>query len=77
VRERVYWGACLPGLDYQELFDRFNAVRDQVMAVVQKVPGLSDSNRRSATQYLEEFYEIINDPGSAKGDIMDSCRRMR
>jgi len=77
VRERVYWGACLPGMDYDGLFQRFNGVRDGVLALAGRIPGLSDQNRESAVQYLEEFYDVINDPRRAKREIMDACRRMR
>ena len=75
VRERVYWGACMPGIDYQELFARFNQERDATIALAQNQVGLSERNVESAVRYLEEFYDIINDPRKAERVIIKACRR--
>jgi hypothetical protein len=66
----------VPGIDYEEIFSRFNEARESIMLLVQEVAGLSESNRRSARRYLEDFYEVINDPGRAKREIIDACRRL-
>jgi hypothetical protein len=75
VRERVYWGACNPGIDYQALFARFNEKRDAILALVEDQIGLSEKNVEWAVSYLEEFYSIINSPGSAKWAIINACRK--
>ncbi len=75
VRERVYWGVCIPGIDYQRQFDRFNAVRDAVLDQVRNQVGLERRNMESAVRYLEEFYEIINDPRDAGAMIISRCRK--
>jgi hypothetical protein len=75
VRERLYWGVCLPGIDYQRQFDRFNAVREAVLDQVRNQVGLDERNVRSAVEYLEEFYEIINDPWESRASIITQCRQ--
>jgi hypothetical protein len=75
VRQRIYWGVCIPGIDYQRQFDRFNAVREAVLDQVRRVVGLDERNTRAAVEYLEEFYEIINDPREARAVIISQCRR--
>jgi hypothetical protein len=75
VRERVYWGACVPGIDYQGLFTRFNEQREAIMALVKDQVRLSERNVESAVSYLEEFYSIINSPGRARWAIINACRK--
>lgn len=75
VRERVYWGACMPGTDHQGLFERFNDERDAIMALVKSQVGLSERNVESALEYLEDFYSIINDPRRAQRSVVEACRK--
>jgi hypothetical protein len=75
VRERVYWGACLSGLDHEALFDRFRAEREGILELVRTQPGLSERNRDSAVRYLEDFYSIIDDPRTAERVILNACRK--
>jgi len=75
VRTRLYWGACLPGTDFPELFRRFNESRTAIMELVKNQAGLSESNRESAVGYLEEFFDIINDPRESNRKIVDACRK--
>jgi hypothetical protein len=74
VRERLYWGVCLSGIDYQAVFGRFNEQQDAVMAFAPGIPGLSEENVGSATDYLREFYEIINDERKSDRAIVRACR---
>jgi hypothetical protein len=75
VRERLYWGVCMEGIDYEGLFDRFNENRDAILEQARSQVGLSERNVRSAVEYLEEFYEIINDPREAREVIIGACRK--
>ena len=75
VRERVYWGVCMPAIDYQGVFDRFNQKRDAILDQARNQAGLSKYNVESAVDYLEEFYQIINDPRDARAVIIGACRR--
>jgi hypothetical protein len=75
VRERVYWGACMPGIDYQELFARFNKEQEAILALARNQVGLSERNVESAVRYLEEFFDIINDQGKSNRAIINACRK--
>ncbi len=75
VRERVYWGACMPEINYQDLFARFSRDRDAIMALVQTQARLPEGNVESADDYLEEFYSIINDPRKAEREVVKACRK--
>jgi hypothetical protein len=75
VRQRIYWGVCVPGIDYQRQFDRFNEVRGAILTQVRNQVGLEERNARSAVEYLEEFYEIINDARDARAIVIGQCRK--
>ena len=74
VRDRVYWGVCMPGIDYQAVFDRFNKKKDAILNQARNQVGLSKYNAEQAVEYLEEFYRIINDPRDARAMIIGACR---
>ena len=74
VRERVYWGICMPGIDYAGLFARFNEQRAAILALAEGAVGLSKPNADSAVEYLTEFFDVINDPSRAQAEIIGACR---
>ena len=75
VRERLYWGACLPRLNYEALFGRFKSTRDEILGLVRDQTGLTERSRGSAENYLEEFFSIIDDPRQAERAIINACRK--
>jgi hypothetical protein len=77
VRQRVYWGVCMPGIDYDGIQRTFDEKRDALFALVENQVGLSESNKESAAEYLEEFYEVIDDPARYDRRIKKSCRPYR
>jgi len=74
VRQRLFRGFCSDRIDYSPLMDQFKEIREEVIALIQTVPGLTDRNVRSAKEYVEEFYEVWNDPQKARKRILDACR---
>ncbi|MBT8396785.1 MAG: hypothetical protein HKO65_04270 [Gemmatimonadetes bacterium] len=65
VRERLYQGVCWGAIDFRPILSLFQEKRGAIMAAVKNVPGLSESNSRQASEYLEEFYDFIEDPDRA------------
>jgi hypothetical protein len=74
VRQRVYWGHCLPGIDYPGLFASFMEKREAILDLARNQIGLSEGNVKSAVRYLEEFFDIIGNPRRAEREIINSCR---
>ncbi len=74
VRERVYRGACLPGIDYAGLFSTFVEKKEAILDLARNQIGLSEGNVKSAVRYLEEFYDVIGNPRWAERDIIRACR---
>lgn len=77
VRERLYWGACLPGIDYPGLFARFLEEREAILDLARNLVGLSERNVEWAVDYLEEFFDIIGDDRRADRAIVRACRSTR
>ena len=75
VRERLYLGVCWDDIDFQSAFSSFQEKKSAILKTITEIPGLTESNIRSATDYIEEFYELIDDPVRAEKDIKRMCRR--
>jgi len=76
VTERLYWGVCSERIDLPDLFSRFNERREEILDLIRTQPGLKERSIRLATNYIEEFYEIINDEHEADWQIQNACRRI-
>jgi len=76
VRERLYLGVCWDRIDFQEAFSLFEEKKEAILTTVGEISGLSEGNVRSATEYIEEFYELIGKPTRAEQDLRRMCRRM-
>ena len=75
VRDRLYRGYCVPTSTYPKVFTLFNAKKDSIYALYQgpdrqaAAPTIVDETLK----YFDDFYKTINNPKSAKNDIMDAC----
>ena len=75
VRTRVYRGYCLSSEDrYRRLFNMFISSKQAMFSLVEDLEYLDKKSRREMLEYLEEFYETIENPRMAKSNIIDQCR---
>lgn len=74
VRQRVYRGFCRPTVDFDAIYQQFRAVEDTAYQLVRSQVGLSEGNKRKLIDYLEKFYEVINDPDKTHDRIVKACR---
>jgi hypothetical protein len=74
VRQRLYRGFCQPEEIVQESLERFRVEREAILTLFRDQPGLSKAKIRSASAYIDDFYEIIDDPEKLRGKILDRCR---
>jgi hypothetical protein len=77
VRQRLYRGFCHPGLDWDALFQQFRDKRVDVFELLESMPGLSKSAKKSTFRYLTKFYEILDSPKKRQKKIVDKCRLLR
>jgi hypothetical protein len=74
VRQRLYRGLCRSHEAVSNSFAVFNQRRDAIYALYLDEPALDDEYRRRTIEYLDEFYEIINDAGKVRSQIFSRCR---
>lgn len=73
VRDRLYRGPCRTPAQWQPHLDKVRAAKPDLLAVLDAVPGLKESYRKSAKNYLEEFFRTIDQPRQLKRELIDPC----
>lgn len=74
VRERGFVGACRPGADYPAAPARFREALQRLLATVDRVPGVEADQRSEAREYLETFFQLVEDPPAVRREIVEACR---
>jgi len=74
VRQRLYRGFCADNDALPRAVADFNEKRQAIMALFEDNPHLSGRERGYAARFLQDFYEIVNDPARFKRQITDKCR---
>ncbi len=62
VRQRIYRGRCQNNDYIEDSLDRFNAVRNNVFALIETQDGLTRKTRSLVADYVQQFYDIADDP---------------
>ncbi len=74
VRQRLYRGFCRPATEMEPLLQRYRDVREESLAMIRSEDALSEDNKRKMIEYLQEFWDIIDDPEEVQSQILDRCR---
>lgn len=75
VRQRYYRGLCRFNDQAQGAAEHFRARRERLYAVINGETRLSESRRNTARQYIESFFEILDNPQRFQRQVIDNCRR--
>jgi hypothetical protein len=73
VRDRLYRGPCLSGEHWSTVLAVFREQKTAIYALYD-LPGLSERYVRDTRRYLDEFYEVIDDPGKLNREMINRCR---
>ena len=76
VRQRIFRGICLDGLDYDRAVAEMQEIRASAFAVIEGMEGLRDDDRKEIREYLEGYYEILDSPDRVQRRIVNACRRL-
>lgn len=66
VRERLYRGLHYSPETFQKVFERFRQMKPQIYALYTNNTTLGSKYIKTTIKYLDDFYEIIDDPKSLK-----------
>ena len=72
VRQRLFRGRCLNLKHLDESIAKFNEMRPQIEEALNP-PEFDWRRRKNALKYIDDFYEIVNDPKKRKNKIEDNC----
>jgi hypothetical protein len=75
VRQRVYRGICRPREEIDETLRVFQEQKEAIHSLYREQAGLEERTLERSIEYLEEFFEIIEDPGKVRSRIERDCRR--
>lgn len=73
VRQRVYRGRCANNRHLDASLTRFRDRRDAIYELIREQEGLDSKVRKSITRYVDDFYELINDPRDVERKIIKKC----
>ncbi len=74
IRERLYRGYCLDDLKkLQPTFDLFREKRDSIYAIYRENMLLDERYRKSTLKFLDDFYEILENPKKRERDFAYPC----
>jgi len=73
VRQRVYRGRCVNNTHVLNSLQKFRDSRDAIYALVNEQEGLESRVRDSIVRYIDDFYELINDPRDVERQLINSC----
>jgi len=72
VKQRLFRGRCLNLKHLDESIEKFNELRPQIEEALNP-SAIDQRNRKKALKYINDFYEIINDPKKRKKKIENDC----
>ena len=76
VRQRRYRGYCLKNMkDFESTFKIFNNAKEDIYNLYKSNPLLDGAYKKLTINYLDEFYDIINDKKKSKRAFQYPCNR--
>ena len=73
VQQRVYRGRCGNNQHLEETLQLFQDRREEIYALIEQQEELKDSARKRVGNYIERFFEIIDDPRKVERQLEKRC----
>jgi hypothetical protein len=74
VRFRYFYGLCVPRPILDEAIVEMQSKREEILSLVAGTEQLEEGLREKNLAYIEEFFEIIDDPKKTNEEIVRRCR---
>ncbi len=75
VRSRWYRGLCRKKEEFGHIIAYFNKKKKEIYALYENCEFLTAGHRRSTIRYLDEFYDIIDNPRKVKKRLVENCKK--
>jgi hypothetical protein len=76
VRDRLYRGPCRTEAEWQPYLQQMRTAKPAFIEILDTQSGLTDKYRKSAKNYIEEFYKLIDRPGNVKEMLIRPCLKI-
>ena len=81
VRQRLFRGFCPDQMNrlpeqYQGVYELFLEKRDELYELWRMQEGLDPDRLEATLEYLDDFYEILENPNRLKRNVLDHCHRI-
>ncbi len=73
VKQRVYRGRCINNEHLAASLQEFRDHRTAIRVLIEQQEGLTKKVRRELLRYVDDFYELINDPRDVDRKMLDRC----
>ena len=73
VRQRHFRGYCRHSAEALSEAAAIRSRRDELLGIIARIPGLDQSAGRSATAYLQRFFEDIATDESVRSKLLKTC----
>ena len=73
VRQRLYRGRCANNGHVAASLQKFRDARDAIYTLVNEQEGLVSRTRSRLVDYIDGFYEVIDDPRAVERKIINKC----
>jgi hypothetical protein len=70
---RIYRGRCLNNDYIDGSIDRFRAIRNNIFALIETQDGLTRKVRDLVADYVQQFYDIADDPRRVRRVMTKKC----
>jgi hypothetical protein len=74
VRQRVYRGFCIPEEDLMEIVELYKQRKASFYTLVHNFELLDKYQKTEMVKYLDQFYEIIENPNLIRSEIIKKCK---
>ncbi|MFT3727008.1 MAG: hypothetical protein QM759_04205 [Terricaulis sp.] len=74
VRTRFYRGYCRYNDDLANVITEFRQHKAELFSVVDNEQALQPGRRQSAHAYLQDFFDILDDPAAVQRNLTEHCR---
>jgi len=75
VRDRVFRGYCRTPEEFERTFDDFRKNKKKIYKLYSTQPGLEARKIKKTLEYIDEFFEIIDNPKFVKREFLEKCRQ--
>ncbi len=74
VRTRYYRGLCHPPGVLEDAVRHVQSKREEILDLYRSTELLESRSKEKTLKYVEDFFEILDDPGKYENEIVGRCR---